>query len=81
MAHNRVISTQATPRLKKIDSQTTICKILLPKFNTWRQVHLERKNGFEVPPGSTVSGFFLKNRCRYGAIALPLRCNRVAVTP
>ena len=28
MAHNRVISTQATPRLKKIDSQTTICKIL-----------------------------------------------------
>ena len=29
MAHNRVISTQATAWLKKIDSQTTICKILL----------------------------------------------------
>ncbi len=31
MAHNRVISTQAMARSKKIDSQTTICKLLLPK--------------------------------------------------
>ena len=30
MAHNRVIITQATPWLKKNDSQTTVCKILLP---------------------------------------------------
>ena len=32
MAHNRVISTQATAWLKKIDSQTTICKILLSLY-------------------------------------------------
>ena len=25
------------------------CKILLLKFNTWKPLHLERKNGFEVP--------------------------------
>ena len=31
MAHNRVISTQAMARSKKIDSQTTICKLLLPQ--------------------------------------------------
>ena len=31
MAHNRVVSTQAMARSKKIDSQTTICKLLLPK--------------------------------------------------
>ena len=30
IAHNRVISDQATPWLKKIDSQTTICKIFYP---------------------------------------------------
>ena len=30
MAHNSVISAQATPWLKKIDSQTTICKIFYP---------------------------------------------------
>ena len=29
MAHNRVISSQATTWLKKIDSQTAICKLLL----------------------------------------------------
>ena len=29
MSHNYVISNQATPWLKKNDSQTTICKILL----------------------------------------------------
>ena len=29
MTHNCEISTQATPWLKKIDSQTIICKILL----------------------------------------------------
>ena len=29
MAHNRVISSQATAWLKKIDSQTAICKLLL----------------------------------------------------
>ena len=30
MVHNRVISTQAMARSKKIDSQTTICKIFYP---------------------------------------------------
>ena len=38
MAHNRVISTQATPWLKKNDSQTTVCKILLPDLTDAPQV-------------------------------------------
>ena len=25
------------------------CKILLPKFNTWERVHLERKNRSQLP--------------------------------
>ena len=56
-------------------------KILLPKFNTWEQVLLERKNGFEVPLYSTVSGISAKKICRYGVIALPLHCNGNAITP
>ena len=48
---------------------TVKCKILLPKFNTWEQVHLERENGFEVPLCSIVGRFLAKNFCRYGATA------------
>ena len=59
---------------------TLNCKILLPKFNTWEQVLLERKNGFEVPLYSTVSGISAKKICRYGVIALPLHCNGNAIT-
>uniref|UniRef100_UPI003FEFC1C0 hypothetical protein n=1 Tax=Prevotella sp. TaxID=59823 RepID=UPI003FEFC1C0 len=33
--HNRVIYNQETTWLKKIDSQTTFCKLLLPLLN-WR---------------------------------------------
>ena len=39
-----------------------------------------REKGFEVPLFSTVSGFSAMFCCRYGAIASPLQCNRVAVT-
>ena len=56
------------------------CKILLPKFNTWKPLHLERKNGFEVPLLGNVGAFFAKNHCRYGAIASPLHRNRDAIS-
>ena len=56
------------------------CKILLLKFNTWKPLHLERKNGFEVHLYSTVSGISAKKICRYGVIALPLHCNGDAIT-
>ena len=51
------------------------CKILLPKFNTWKPLRLERKNGFEVPLLGNVGAFFAKNHCRYGEIATRLHCN------
>ena len=38
MPHNCVISSQATAWLKKIDSQTTICKILLSYKNVVHHV-------------------------------------------
>ena len=57
------------------------CKILLPKFNTWKQVLLERKNGFKVPLCSIASPFLAKTFCRYGAIASPLHRNGNAIAP
>ena len=57
------------------------CKILLPKFNTWKQGQIEREKGFEVPLRSIVDWFFAKNHCRYGAIASPLHRNRNAIVP
>ncbi len=42
-------------------------------------MHLERGKGSKVPLLSTVGGFFAKNHCRYGAIALPLQCNGDAI--
>ena len=56
------------------------CKILLPKFNTWELVHLERENGSEVPLFNSENRFLAKNHWRYGAIALPLRCNGNAIS-
>ena len=61
-------------------SPASKCKILLPKFNTWKQVHLEREKGSKVPLFSTVGGFFAKKHCRYGAIASPLQCNGDAIS-
>ena len=61
-------------------ARTLKCKILLPKFNTWEQVHLERKKGSLPLFDNTVGGFSAHDGRRYGAIASPLQCNRNAVT-
>ena len=60
---------------------TLNCKILLPKFNTWKQGQIERKKGSLLPFGNTVGRFLAKNLCRYGAIASRLQCNGNAITP
>ena len=57
------------------------CKILLPKFNTWKQGQIERKKGSLTPFDNTVGRFFAKNVCRYGAIASRLHRNGNAITP
>ena len=57
------------------------CKILLPKFNTWRQGQIERKKGSLPPFENAVGRFFAKKCCRYGVIAMPLRCNGDAISP
>ena len=59
---------------------TVKCKILLPKFNTWEQVHLERKKGSLPLFDNAVGGFSAHDGRRYSAIASPLQCNRVAIT-
>ena len=48
---------------------TLNCKILLPKFNTWKQGQIERKKGSLLPFGNTVGRFLAKNLCRYGVTA------------
>ena len=60
---------------------TLNCKILLPKFNTWKQGQIERKKGSLLPLGNTIGRFLAKNLCRYGAIASRLQCNGNAITP
>ena len=50
------------------------CKILLPKFNTWKPVHLERENSSKVP-------LCQHNQSVFGQKPLPLQCNRVAISP
>ena len=57
------------------------CKILLPKFNTWERVHLERKKGSLSTFYNTVDGFSAKKFCRYCLIASPLHRNGDAITP
>lgn len=56
------------------------CKLLLPKFNTLELVHLERKNGSEVPLFNTANRVLAKNHRRYGAIASRFQCNGDAIT-
>ena len=62
-------------------ASTLNCKILLPKFNTCGQVHLERKKGSLSTFYNTVGGFSAKKFCRYCLIASPLRCNGDAIAP
>ena len=62
-------------------ARTLKCKILLPKFNTWEQVHLERKKGSLPPFENAVGRFLAKNRCRYSVIASPLHRNGNAIAP
>ena len=59
---------------------TLNCKILLPKFNTWKQGQIERKKGSLSPLGNTISKFSAKNFCRYGVIASRLHRNGTAIT-
>ena len=56
------------------------CKILLPKFNTWKQGQIELKKGSLSPLGNTISKFSAKNFCRYGVIASRFHCNGTAIT-
>ena len=47
-----MVSPTATQTVKPHERQrapTLKCKILLPKFNTWEQVHLERENRLKLP--------------------------------
>ena len=60
-----VNSRQPAPMLK--------CKILLPKFNTWKRVLLERKNHPHLPLGDTVSRFLTTFSCHYGHMSSALR--------
>ena len=60
---------------------TLNCKILLPKFNTWRQGQIERKKGSLSPFRNTVGDFSAIFVCRYGAMALPVHRNRNAIAP
>ena len=62
-------------------AEATKCKILLPKFNTWEQVQIERKNGSRLPFYNASGGFSAISLCRYGAIALPLHRNGDAIAP
>ena len=73
-----IVSVESVPNRRM--PYTVKCKILLPKFNTWEQVHLERENGCEVPLCSIVGRFSAKNFCRYGVIALPFHCNGSAIS-
>ena len=59
---------------------TIKCKILLPEFNTWKQVLLERKNGFEVPLGNAFSLFSTTFSCLFGQMSSALRRKADAIT-
>ena len=62
-------------------AHTWKCKILLPKFNTWKQGQIERKKGSLLPLGNTIGRFSAKKNCRYGVIASRLHRNGNAITP
>ena len=57
------------------------CKILLPKFNTWKPVHLERKKGSLLPLDHAVGGFSASFFCDSSQMASPLHRNGNAITP
>ena len=57
------------------------CKILLPKFNTWKQVLLERKNGSEAPLGNAFGAFSANFCCHSSQMASPLHRNGNAIAP
>ena len=57
------------------------CKILLPKFNTWKQGQIERKKGSLSPFDNTVDSFSAKKFCHYSVIASRLHRNGVAISP
>ncbi len=57
------------------------CKILLPKFNTWKQGQIERKKGSLSPFYNTVDSFSAKKFCHYSVIASRLHRNGVAISP
>ena len=63
-----------------VERQRRKCKILLPKFNTWKPVPLEQENGVRLPFGNTAGGFSASFFCHSSQMASPLQCNRVAVT-
>ena len=79
-----MVSPTATQTVKPHERQhapTLKCKILLPKFNTSEQVHLERKKGSLRPLDNAVGRFLAKLFCRYGVIASRLHRNGDAITP
>ena len=45
------------------------CKILLSKFNTWKQGQIERKKGSLSPFDNATDRIFAKNFCDYGVMA------------
>ena len=59
---------------------TWICKLLLPKFNTWKPVQIERKKGSLPPFGNAAGGFSAMFFCHGSQMTSPLQCNRDAVT-
>ena len=79
-----MVSPTATQMVKPHERQhapTLKCKILLPKFNTWKQGQIEREKGSLRLFYNTVGGFSAIFVCRYGAIASPLHRNRNAIAP
>ena len=60
---------------------TWICKLLLPKFNTWKPVQIERKKGSLQLFDNAVGRFLAKKFCRYGAIVSRLHRNGNAIAP
>ena len=68
-------------KLSGPEATTWNCKILLLKFNTWKQGQIEREKGSLMLFDNTVGGFLAQNFCRYGVIASPLHRNGSAVSP
>uniref|UniRef100_UPI0040292090 hypothetical protein n=1 Tax=Prevotella sp. TaxID=59823 RepID=UPI0040292090 len=56
-------------------------KILLPKFNTWKQVQIEQKKDSLLPFYNTAGWIFAQNFCDYGVMALRLHRNGIAIAP